>query len=260
LDKFLGATENCILSAEGVSVRGQRFHDSAVTTALLDRLLKYAAKRDQRAGYLSSGRIPVLATLHAADCGFVDVWDFSRNEQVRLPNVDIPQGQGVSWYERGLERKSRKKRQREYESWDDALVRRAEFNRSIDDVVRNGSFRDARKHARILEARAARKKDATVQMEEAVEPPTIEGNSEESIPMTIPAFERLDERRKPKAPRRGGRKASAKAAKARADKRKASQQQVQKVTASDEVVYQLPEEFEVEEPEAMLDRLAKAMR
>ncbi|WP_292469944.1 hypothetical protein [Mesorhizobium sp.] len=256
LDRFLGATENVILTAEGVSVRGERFHDSAATTALLDRLLKYSAKRDQRTDLLSSGRVPVLATLHPADCGYVDIWDFSKNEQVRLPNIDIKPGES-SWFERDQEKKHRKKRQDEYETWDDALVRRAEYNRSLDDAIRNGTFRDARKYARVLEAREARESSTS---DKEGETGLIECDSIGSIPMTIPAFERTDDRRKPKAPRRGGNKAAAKSKRTRANNRKAAQQKAQELTAAEEIEYSLPEELLIKDPASMLEQLARERR
>lgn len=107
LDKMLGNVSRCVLSAEGVSVNGQRFHEPATTTALLENLLRHGAKRSRRKGFGSSGTVAVIATWDRVDASYVHVWDFADNVSVRLPNVDkhvhgVPgvdgaPTQGLSW-------------------------------------------------------------------------------------------------------------------------------------------------------------------
>jgi putative transposase len=104
LDALLGQVKRVQLSAEGVHLSNERFHDEEVTFDLLNRLLRYGKVREQRRNRLSSGTVWVVATINQADVSYVEIWDYSRNISVRLPNWDTESTHGLSWKVREMNR------------------------------------------------------------------------------------------------------------------------------------------------------------
>lgn len=157
LDGMLGNVWRGTLSAEGLSVNGQRFHEASTTSALLDNLLKYGAKKSQRKGFGSSGTVAVIAHWDRVDASYVHVWDFSRNVAVRLPNVDkhvhgIPTvdgtpSQGLSWAVVDSIKEFAAKQNIAFHSPEEkAAARHAFYHRMPDDVAAM-PFNLARHHA-----------------------------------------------------------------------------------------------------------------
>lgn len=98
LDKVVGASKNCQLSAEGIFYNGYRFHDPVTTTSLLNALASTAKERGQRAGKTSSRTVQVTVASDPSDLSKVYVWDDKRKTAVMLPNWDSEFSAGMTWY------------------------------------------------------------------------------------------------------------------------------------------------------------------
>ncbi|MAN47625.1 MAG: hypothetical protein CMF04_15700 [Hyphomonas sp.] len=210
LDKMLGNVSRCILSAEGVSVNGQRFHEPATTTALLENLLKYGAKRSRRKGFGSSGTVAVIANWDRVDASHVHVWDFSNNTSVRLPNVDkhvhgIPgvdgaPAQGLSWAVVDAIKAFAAERNMAFHSPQEKAAARHAYYHEMPEKVAAMPFNAARHYAAEID-RSPSLVDGDTVIQHAV-PATPKGAAAET-PREFSAAHRTGEWAPPKAPSRG---------------------------------------------------------
>lgn len=213
LDKILGRSEIVLLTTEGVKKDNHRFHDKDVTTALLDRLLRYSKKRQQRRGPKSSGTIPLLGTWDPSNCSFIHVWDFVLKKQIRLPNVHPKFSNGLSWKTAADVMLFAHKQNLEFHSDEERYAARAAFSRSLREKLPFIPYRDARKAAGQL-VRPQLVAGDTV--ERVTGPPLRTDAAPIDIPQVTSARERENDRLSEKGPRRGGAKATRKANRNRA--------------------------------------------
>ncbi|MEY9389538.1 putative transposase [Bradyrhizobium japonicum] len=214
LDKVLGRSDIVLLTAEGVRLNNHRFHDQEVTTVLLDRLLRYSKKRDQRKGPKSSGTIPLLGTWDPSDCSFILIWDFVQKKNVRLTNIHPKFSSGLSWKTAAEIKKFANARNEAFHTDDERYAARAAFSRSLREKVPFIPYRDARKTVAELDHPQLVDGDTVVRVKG---PPLTDEPEPQDIPHGLPAREREDDRLREKAPRRGGAAATRKAKKKRAE-------------------------------------------
>lgn len=210
LDKMLGNVSRCVLSAEGVSVNGQRFHEPTATSALLDNLLRFGAKRSRRKGFGSSGTVAVIATWDRVDASYVHVWDVSNNTSVRLPNVDkhvhgIPgvdgaPSQGLSWAVVDAIKAFASERNMAFHSPQEKAAARHAYYHEMPESVAAMPFNVARHYAAELE-RSPNLIDGDTVVQHTV-PATPKGAAPET-PREFSASHRTGEWAPPKAPSRG---------------------------------------------------------
>jgi putative transposase len=211
LDKLLGQSARCLLTAEGVRHDGERFHDSTITTDLLNRLLRDAPKRGQRKG-LSSGKVFVLVTKHHGDASFVHVWDWSLRKNIRLPNWRLEYSRGLSWHAAKQIQEFVRQKNLNFHSDPERHAARAAYDRSLREQHPHLPFRQARKNAVELS------KPRLIDGEYAylVKKPVSETEkSVVDVPQTLPARERMDDRIPDPGVRRGGQAATNKSNKTR---------------------------------------------
>ncbi|BBZ92744.1 integrase catalytic domain-containing protein [Bradyrhizobium diazoefficiens] len=213
LDKVLGRSHIVLLTAEGVRLDNHRFHDQKTTTVLLDRLLRYSKKKDQRKGPKSSGTIFLLGTSDPSDCSFILLWDFVQKKNVRLPNVNPNFSTGLSWKTAAEIKKFAKEQNLAFHTDDERYAARAAFSRSLREDIPFIPYRDARKAATELDRPQLVDGDTVVRVKG---PPLTDGSEPMDIPQGLPAREREGDRLREKAPRRGGAAATRKATKKRA--------------------------------------------
>lgn len=197
LDKLLGNVHRCVLSPEGVAVDGERFHDPAVTSKLLETLLKHGAKRSRRKGYGSGGTVGVIVTSDRVDASYVHVWDHVNKEQIRLPNIDrhvhgIPEedgapSQGLSWRIVKAIKEYATARNLEFHSEEAKTAARAAYYNSLPKRVSEMAFREARRYAADFE-RSPSLVDGNTVTKHEVEA-TVSGMAVD-VPRSMPAKER----------------------------------------------------------------------
>lgn len=98
LDRMVGKGKNGLLTAEGVTVDGHRFHDPQTTTMLMNRLGPLAKLSRQRRGVTSSRTIRVRVTWDPGDASKVWVFDPTTNTSIMLPNWNRQFSHDLSWY------------------------------------------------------------------------------------------------------------------------------------------------------------------
>lgn len=214
LDKVLGKSKTVILSTSGVTLDGQRFHDQGVTTGLLNRLL-YKERGKPRKGR-SSGRVAMLGTWDPEDVSYILVWDWTRRENVRIPNVYPEYSRGLSWHTAKAIQKFVDEQNLDFQSDEEKYAARAAFDRKLREEHPHLEFRKARKNA--AELSKPRLIDG-----EYVDRVTGEiGATEQGpmeIPQVMPANERSDDRIPDPGVRRGGAAATRASSAARARNR-----------------------------------------
>lgn len=207
LDKLMGYVENCYLTAEGVSIRGQRFHDPATTTQLLGDLGKFGMVRAQRKGVTSSRSVIVTVTAPSWNADHVHVWHPEQRRQIKLPNWDPNYVKGTSWYLLRKIKEYAKKENLAYHSPAERLAARQAFLEAIGNAPITAKFAERRKLAPLLDPRPELIPGDTV---------TIIDADQCDVPHET-AAERTSKPRVPaKSPRRGGAKATLKAVETRA--------------------------------------------
>jgi putative transposase len=98
LERIVGKAKNGLLTAEGVTVEGHRFHDPEITSMLMNRLGPAAKLSRQRRGVTSSRTVNVRVTWDPGDVTKVYVFDFTTNTSVMLPNWHRQFSHDLSWY------------------------------------------------------------------------------------------------------------------------------------------------------------------
>jgi putative transposase len=214
-DKLLGKSARCLLTAEGIQLNGERFHDSTITTDLLSNLLRDAPKRGQRKG-LSSGKVFVLVTWDDGDASFVHVWDWRLRRNVRLPNWRREYSTGLPWYVAKKIQEFARLKNLAYHSDAERHAARAAYDRRVREEHPHLPFGQARKNAAELS------KPRLIEGEYAdlvKEPVSETEKTVVDVPQTLPARERADDRIPDPGVRRGGKAATKKSIMARARNR-----------------------------------------
>lgn len=224
LDKLIGRSRRALLTAEGVTIDGHRFHDVVVTGRLLDSILRTASKRSQRKGPIASGTVPVLVTISDVDCSAIEVWDPTRRVSETLPNWDSRFVGGMSWRVAKLLKKHVEEQNEAFHSEADAIEAREALRKSLESDLKQLGARSRGRRAYVAayhrESAALGAGDIVLTDWEAPSPSGLRGSD---IPNSLPATERIDARIPPLGPRRGGRKATAKAQATRRRNRQAAE-------------------------------------
>jgi putative transposase len=216
-DKVLGQSKRCLLTAEGIKLDGERFHDKAITTDLLNRLMSKAPKRNQRKG-LSSGKIFVLGTPDPGDASFIHVWDWIRRKNIRLPNWRREYSVGLSWHAAKKIQEFVRQTNLAFHSDAERHAARSLYDKSLREQHPNLPFRQARKNAAELsKPRLIDGEYATLVKESVSE--TEKTTDIVNVPQTLPARERTDDRIPDPGIRRGGKAATKKSIRNRARNR-----------------------------------------
>lgn len=214
-DKLLGKSARCQLTAEGIHLDGERFHDSTITTDLLSNLLRDAPKRGQRKG-LSSGKVFVLVTWDDGDASFVHVWDWRLRRNVRLPNWRREYSSGLPWYVAKKIQEFARLKNLAFHSDAERHAARAAYDRSLREEHPHLPFGQARKNAaelskpRLVDGEYA---DLVRERVSETEKTVVD------VPQTLPARERTDDRIQDPGVRRGGKAATEKSIRTRARNR-----------------------------------------
>ncbi|MGI6852160.1 hypothetical protein [Mesorhizobium sp. 1B3] len=219
LDKLIGAARVCTLSASGIEVRGHRFHDQAVTSRLLDDLIRFSEGGVKQNFRHPRRGVRVLVTIDLPSCGFVHVWNPRTRQNVKLPNIDEFYTD-VSWEEAETLREFAAKENLAFHSDSEKWAARESFRSSIAASIPTKPYREAKQLARHLTGGRHQLVPGDTVVETVAEPSSAGMNSPE-IPVAIPASARSDERLPPKGPRRGGRKATRKSKESNALRRSA---------------------------------------
>lgn len=220
-DAFLGKVRQCQLTTSGIKLDNQRFHDPKITGSLLDDLMRYAKVSTQRRAPNSSGTVFVHVTQHWS-CESIQVWNPRTRRNVTLPNVLTRFSAGLSWEEAKAARDFADKENLAFCTEDEMIEVSAALMAIYKSQAKEKPFREARKAARRYRPQAQLERGAVV--EEAWEEPSPTGMAASSISQTLPALERKDDRKVTKDARRGGKKASKKAADARKAKKAKKEQ------------------------------------
>lgn len=243
LDKVIGGYRACTLSAEGVFVDGERFHDPEITTELLLHLK--GAKRHQRKGVLSTRTVKVSVVYDPGDASFVHVVDPSRSDLIRLPNWN-PSSNGLSWsYLRRL-RAFAQANNLEFHSNEERAAARVAHADKLREVIPGEAFRDTRKRARDIEPLGS-----LVNGEHLAE----EHFGDENIPQTTAIYQMENDPAPKKAARKGGKKATEKSAATQARKRAAKNAKASAEVPPDEVFEPIVDPEVIEDSESFLDGL-----
>jgi len=216
LDKIMGITRECLLTAEGVIFDGQRFHDPLITTQLMSELSVYSRERRQRKGVTSTRSVDVVATASAGNADNLYVWHPGKNAAVALPNFAPGYQEGTSWY---LLRKIKKYAQREnlaFHTPEQQAAARAAYIDAVERAPFTGKFAERR--------RLAPFRDPTPQLVPGDEVTFTHLDDGVDIPQDNAAERTPGERVVSKSPRRGGKAATQKAVRTRMAKQKATQE------------------------------------
>ncbi|MBU1334194.1 MAG: transposase family protein [Alphaproteobacteria bacterium] len=201
-DGLLGQGERCVLTPQGVAVNGQRFHDQAITSQLLDRLLRYGRKKHVKGSFYKAGNVDVYVTRDRVDASYVMVWDFDRRKSVRLPNVKSRFAQGTSWKVLEAVEAFATAENLAFHDEDAMIAARAHYNRMIRSQIPIEGFGKARKRAAEID-----RAPSLVPGDRVVErfvPATPDGSGD--VPHDTAAIHRSDDRVPTVGPNRGKRK------------------------------------------------------
>lgn len=206
LDRLFGGVVTCQLTTRGITHEGHRFHDPRATTELLDSLLRFSKRGQQRRSSLSTGSVMVTVTKDPSDCSYVEVSDFNRKRFVRLPNVDRNFSAGCDWHTARLVREHAEQENIAFHSDEEKAAARDAFRRKLEPKIKNLPYREARKlvpsHRREL-----RLVPGDTIFEALVEP-SVTGLESHDLPMNSAMRYRDDEGYPAKGHRRGGKKAT----------------------------------------------------
>lgn len=236
LDKLLGVSQTCQLSAEGIFIQGHRFHDKEVTSRLLGDLAKHGRARNQRKAPLSSATVIVMVTIDPSNCGRIHVWNPETRTNEPLPNVDRRFTDECSWREAKLTKEFAQQKNLAFHSDEDKYRARLAHLESLKKDLTEKPYKEARKLIRSYKPPTPAIVTGETVLTANAEP-TWHGLGPLEIPMSIPARERSDDRIPPKGPRRGGATATKKAVatrKRKADQRKTERERVANASESDQ--------------------------
>lgn len=152
LEKIVGRGKNRLLSVEGVTVDGHRFHDPALTSMLMNRLAKFGKQRQQRKGLSSSRTVPVRVNYDPGDVSKVHIWDPTTRTYVTLPNWDrLYAAGGLSWYAADRIAEYAKQQDIAFRSHAEKLAARMSHRQFLLDILPGIKAVEASRRARLIE-------------------------------------------------------------------------------------------------------------
>lgn len=164
LDKLIGKAKQALLSAEGVTVDGHRFHDGAVTTALMNRLVYFGKERRQRRSVSSSRTVPVRVSYDPGDVSKIHVWDPTTRTSVALPNWHKRFAGGLSWFAADKIKEFAKARNLAFHSDAEKAAARVAHRDFLFDIMPNIKALESRRRARFIEPMTELAPGETVKM------------------------------------------------------------------------------------------------
>ena len=152
LEKIVGRGKNRLLSVEGLTVDGHRFHEPALTSMLMNRLAKFGKQRQQRKGLSSSRTVPVRVNYDPGDVSKVHVWDPTTRTYVTLPNWDrLYAAGGLSWYAADRIAEYAKQQDIAFRSDAEKLAARMSHRQFLLDILPGIKAVEASRRARVIE-------------------------------------------------------------------------------------------------------------
>ncbi|UFW48190.1 MULTISPECIES: DDE-type integrase/transposase/recombinase [Bradyrhizobium] len=122
LDHVLGAVHTASISGNGIKFKNMRWHDEAVTSLLLNDLVRFEKKRSQDPRTFGQSRARVVVKFNPADASSISVWNRGgepRPYWVRMPNVNAEALKGLTFWHLDRIREFAKERDLEFSPEDD---------------------------------------------------------------------------------------------------------------------------------------------
>ncbi|MHA6731239.1 DDE-type integrase/transposase/recombinase [Devosia sp. A369] len=151
LDKVIGRSKNGLLTAEGVTVDGHRFHDPQITSMLMNRLGPLAKLSRQRRGVTSSRTIRVRVTWDPGDVTQAHVFDPTTGLSVTLPNWHRQFSHDLSWYAAAKIKEWATERSMKFHSDDDKARARVAHREYLLDILPGMKSVERHRRARVIE-------------------------------------------------------------------------------------------------------------
>jgi putative transposase len=257
----MGTSERRSLTATGIQLYGQRFHDPVVTGALLDDMLRYASV-EQLGLDGNSGTVSVHV-VWTDDASHVHVWNARRKRLDKLPNWNSAVAPGTSWEMLRLAKAEADARNVEFNSRQEELEHLDRFRKSLEPNPEPYSRGKKKRTVRLVHQERARLANIG-QVEEVFAPSSASGMKIADARMSMAALDRTDNMVPPKDARRGGSTATAKAKatrKANASRRVA-QLTAESAPAEGKNFSSTPasHRFRIEDPAAFMAALTKSPR
>jgi putative transposase len=101
LDHVLGRVDTATISGAGIKFKNMRWHDEAVTTMLLNDLVRFENKRSQSQLTYGQARARVVVKWNPADTSSISVWNRGGEPHpywVTMPNADPEFLKGLSFW------------------------------------------------------------------------------------------------------------------------------------------------------------------
>ncbi|MVS98866.1 DDE-type integrase/transposase/recombinase [Devosia marina] len=212
LDTIMGITQDCLLTAEGVAFRGQRFHDPAITTQLMSDLARHIKVRKQRKGVTSTRSIDVVVTASPGNADQLYVWHPDMRKAIALPNWDVNYKKGTSWYLLDKIKKFARRENLAFHTPEEQAEARVAFLAAVEGAPLRGKYAERKRLAPFL--------DTTPQLAPGHEVIFKHLERSEDIAQDLAAIRTPEDRVVSHSPRRGGKKATAKAVRTRAENRR----------------------------------------
>lgn len=153
IDKVIGRSKMVLLSAEGVTIEGNRFHDQALTTTLMNKLARFGKERQQRRSVTSSRTAWVRATWDPGDVARVHIWDPISRTSITLPNWDRRFSEGLSWYAAAKIREWSAERNQAFHSDAEKAAARVAHRKYLIEILPGAKSPQRSRAARLLEPR-----------------------------------------------------------------------------------------------------------
>ncbi|MEL6060204.1 MULTISPECIES: DDE-type integrase/transposase/recombinase [unclassified Methylobacterium] len=224
LASAFGAVDTAMLTREGITFEGMRFHDPVTTSKLLEDLAHLTPHRKRRKGGATA---TVKIKYNPADVSRISVWNPEakpRKKYEILPNLDVRYVRGGlgMWHHKQLKDWA-KAEDLPFSTDDERWAARHRLRASIEAAAPSAKFAAMRRKRRLLEA------PKPVLAGDLVRHGTVVPGALAAKPADIPtvplAFEREGDGIPEKGPRRGGKKAMRTAAETR--KRKEAEREAQ---------------------------------
>ena len=149
LDKMAGALKpDCRLTTSGVELEGLRFHDPALTSALLDDLVALEPVRGQR--HRGSARVIVKVKYNPLNASEIHVWNRRRNVYVTLPCAEADYTLGLSFWQHRQIRDWSRAKGLEFSSERDRLFARAQLIAEVEASAPKLKLKQRRNVARLM--------------------------------------------------------------------------------------------------------------
>lgn len=218
LSSAFGTVDTAMLTREGISFAGMRFHDPVITSKLLNELAHLTPIRKRRKG---SATATVKIKYNPADISRISVWNPCAKPRKRyelLPNLDaryVMGGLGM-WHHQRI-REWAEAEQLPFSTDEERWTARNRLRASIEAAAPKAKFAAMRRKRRLLDPPKPVLRGDLVDFGTVV--PAALAAKDTDVPVVPLAFEREGDGIPEKGPRRGGKKAEKTAAETRKRKK-----------------------------------------